>query len=533
MKPATYTGANALGLSRYASPQHSVASEASLPAIASHDSIVATTEQIATACHTNDNGKAPCNTAAKLTIAKEYALKPEVDSHVARLSSTVSTTVANTRKLLTLVRASLQKDSVTDTKAIDGLWAELEQLVEAASDVKAAMPVSLGKQGNHMSLYHSSMPDETIRDPQEVDIQPKKIHIQHDFLLEQQEAVQDDKAQTTVKLQELRELKERVSRLTLERANFRTDLDLYKQLLEKEQVTKAGEIEKISTLETEVGALRASKTQLLEEANALGNTLHDLREKIRLGQQHSNDTLELKVKADQLAKEVESNRTLRETIASYKATEETLKMQIGSLRQKNLAAQEKYSQQAVEHGLAFSNLREQAKKLDALSIDMDRLQEENHGLKQDVARLSKLETQNKDLSQAKSALATQIIKLSAEADAAKKEGIRVKMDCGGLKRNLVELEKTIEDLESKNSDLIAEKDKYETIKEEMQSYKSEQKKLNSVIQDVPSSAIAPAGDEYCLGDRDRPGLQDVLIELEKKNTNLKTSLADWVELAKV
>lgn len=535
MTPAMYAGANALGLSRYANPQHKVALESMVPAASSHDSVIATKEQIAAACGANPSGKASPDATTQLAIAQEHALKAEVEKHAAKLSRTVSAVVVNTRKLLALLHESLQKEGVADTKPIDGLWAELEQLVAAAGDAKAAMPVFLEKQRNNMGLYHSSMLNETIRDTQEeVDIQQKKIRIQHNLILEQQEAFQEYKAQTASKLKKLEELQERVSRLTLERGNFRTDIDSYKHLLEKEQELKAGEIEKVGALEKELGALRASKTQLLEEANALRETLRNLQEQMQLSGEQSSDKFaaELKAKADQLAEEAESNRALKNSIEAYKTTEATLKIQADNLKQQNTAIKEKYSQQAAEHAQAFSNLSEQTKKVDALISERGRLRDENDALKQTVTKLSELETQNADLSQAKSALATQIIKLSAEADAAKKEGARAKIDSEGLKRKLAELEKAIVDLESENKDLLAEHDDDVKMKQEMQLLKSDPIPPNPVIPDLRISSTEATGDGSRVSDKDKSELQEMLVALEKKNTGLETALDEWTELAK-
>lgn len=218
-----YAGANALGLSRYASlQQHKVALETIPPAVSSQDSVIATKEQIAAARNNNENGNVLHNANVQLAVTQGHALKADVEKHAAKLSRTVSAVVANTRKLLALLRESLQKNGVTDTETIDSLWAELEQLIAAAGDAKAAIPAFMEKQRNNMGLYHASMLNETIRDTQEeVNIQQKKVRIQHSLILEHQEAFQDYKAQTATKLEELEELQERVSRLTLERGTCR------------------------------------------------------------------------------------------------------------------------------------------------------------------------------------------------------------------------------------------------------------------------------------------------------------------------
>jgi len=272
---------------------------------------------------------------------------------------------------------------------------------------------------------------------------------------------------------------------------------------------------------------------------------------MQLSGEQSSDKFaaELKAKADQLAEEAESNRALKNSIEAYKTTEATLKIQADNLKQQNTAIKEKYSQQAAEHAQAFSvgtrlqrklcltdqrqNLSEQTKKVDALISERGRLRDENDALKQTVTKLSELETQNADLSQAKSALATQIIKLSAEADAAKKEGARAKIDSEGLKRKLAELEKAIVDLESENKDLLAEHDDDVKMKQEMQLLKSAPIPPNPVIPDLRISSTEATGDGSRVSDKDKSELQEMLVALEKKNTGLETALDEWTELAKV
>lgn len=81
------------------------------------------------------------------------------------------------------------------------------------------------RQRDHMSLYHSSMMNETIRETQqELNLQHKKVNTQHNLIPEQQDAFQNYKAQMATKLKELERLQERVSRLTLEKGNFRTEV---------------------------------------------------------------------------------------------------------------------------------------------------------------------------------------------------------------------------------------------------------------------------------------------------------------------
>lgn len=163
--------------------------------------------------------------AADLAVEQGAALRKEVEHHTAKFSRAVLSAVENTRQLLSLIR-----EATPGAKEVDDLWQELEQLFEAANEAKAALPEFMEKQRDNMSLYHSSMMNETIRETQqELNLQHKKVNTQHNLILEQQDAFQNYKAQTATKLKELESLQERVSRLTLEKGNFRTEVgDMYK-----------------------------------------------------------------------------------------------------------------------------------------------------------------------------------------------------------------------------------------------------------------------------------------------------------------
>jgi exonuclease VII large subunit len=158
--------------------------------------------------------------AAELAVEQGAALKKEVEQHTAKFSRAVSSAVENTRQLLNLLH-----EATPGAEEVDNLWQELEQLFNAANEAKAALPEFMEKQRDNMSLYHSSMMNETIRETQqELNLQHKKVKTQHNLILEQQDAFLNYKANTSAQLKELESLQERVSRLTLEKGNFRTEV---------------------------------------------------------------------------------------------------------------------------------------------------------------------------------------------------------------------------------------------------------------------------------------------------------------------
>ncbi|KAI8943052.1 hypothetical protein NX059_001088 [Plenodomus lindquistii] len=537
MGPATYAGPGALGMSRYASPQaRKVTVATTMPsAVSSHPSTIATKEQIAAASDSDANAVALRNADAQLAVAQGLSLKTEVDKHVAKLTRTVSTVVTNTRQLLALIQASLEKEGVTGTEKVDKLWAELEQLVAVVGDAKAAIPEFLEKQRNNMSLYHSSVMNETIADVQEeLNIQHKKVNIQHNLILEHQEAFQDYKEQNAAKLKDLEDLQERVSRLTLEKGNFRDEIDKYKQLLSQEQLTKAEELKKTEAVQEELRTIAASKTLLTTELDALRKTLAEHQVKMQQTEEHvaTKYKAELQSQADRIAKEARENADLKSIVDARQKESSATQMQVEKLRQEHGALKQKYDQQTAEYARAFSKLNDQTKKIETLTTDLNRLQEDNAAMKQHVAKLPELEKQNVDLSQAKSNLAAQINVVSEELKVAKADVARAKADCEGYMKKLAALQKTNDNLETENNDLLSDKVNNKKTVQALQVAKLENQKLNALVEELRGRDTTSAIAGTAGSDGEKAELLEKISGLEAKSASLETALDEWTNLAK-
>ena len=244
---------------------------------------IATQQQIA-ALDVAKDVKPP---AAELAVEQAVKLKQAVEDHTASFSQAVTSAVENTRELLRLLRESSPRSELTDS-----LWQELEKLFKAASTAKSALPEFMENQRNNMSLYHSSMMAETIQETQaELNLQHKKVNTQHDLLLEQQEAFQSYKARTNSSLKELENLQERVSRLTLEKGNFKTEVDKYKAMLEQEIASKVEDRKTTDALQKELETLVSSKKQLEVENETLRKTTTDTIGQLKNTEQKLNKDL--------------------------------------------------------------------------------------------------------------------------------------------------------------------------------------------------------------------------------------------------
>jgi hypothetical protein len=176
-----YRGPVALGASRYAIPKLFGSSPAA--SASAKNNLLATKEQIAATAKANASSAtdmAPYNADAELAKAQHAALKKEVDQHAASFHKSVSTAMVSTRQILHLIRDAVKKESGEAALGpVEQMWEELEALFAAANDAEAALPKFMEKQKENMSLYHSSMMNETIKDTQEeLNLQHKKVNIQ-------------------------------------------------------------------------------------------------------------------------------------------------------------------------------------------------------------------------------------------------------------------------------------------------------------------------------------------------------------------
>jgi hypothetical protein len=361
MAQQAYGGPASLAFSKHASPNMRQALLATVPpavssTVAPQTSTIATREQIA-ASHNETASDAPIqNSDAQLAVAQGNALKDEVDKHAAKFSRTVSSAVTNTRRLLELIREAVQKEDPTGLKKVDDLWAELEQLFAAANGAKDALPSFLEKQRNNMALYHGSVINGTYRESQEeLNLQNKKINLQHGLILEHQQAFQDYKTKTASKLKELEELQERVSRLTLEKGHFRGEIDKYAQLLHEEQATKAEDLKRAEGLQKELETLTAMKVKLHSKVESLNKTVSELEDKIQISEQQITERFitELQEKSNLLSKEYTKTANLNTLISTLKTQESNAKQDLMKAKVETKAANEKYSRMSTEHSQTF------------------------------------------------------------------------------------------------------------------------------------------------------------------------------------
>jgi hypothetical protein len=263
---------------------------------------IATKQQIdATKSEVGDAGMSPAALDAQLATAQNVALKEQVDKHSARLSSSISSAIANTRKLLTLLRESVDKDTPSgksELAAVDGLWEELEHLFNAAKQAQSALPEFLGKQEDNMRLYHNASVNEAMQELQgELNLQHKKVNIQyvfgpafhvranhtcrHDLILDHQHVFQDYKSRTDAKLKTLAELDERVSRLTLDKGLLKTELDNYRKQLKEAMTAQSDNAKTTTELQKELQTAITSKQELASENESLRSAVGKLQKNLK------------------------------------------------------------------------------------------------------------------------------------------------------------------------------------------------------------------------------------------------------------
>jgi chromosome segregation ATPase len=362
--PDNYRGAVSLAGSKYASPQRRAQFEAfplaiSLPAAA--NGTIATKEQIAAASNgSTSTDLASYNSDAQLAMAQNEALKEQVDEHSASFVKSVSSAVNNTRHLLTLIRESIKKDSPTaasDLATVDNIWKELEQLFEAAKEAKNALPTFLEKQKNNMSLYHNSVLNETMRESQaELDLQHKKVNLQHSLILEHQQAFQEYKATTDPKLGQRTALEEQVSRMTLDKGLVKQQFAELQQELERFRISKVEDNKKSEDLQKEVNSLLATKNSLSTEASTMRKALSELQDKVKIEQQQATDRHEKEVrqKTEQIVREEQKVASLQKLITELKGGNLDTQKVLNQQTKAKKALQEKFDNLSREHAEAFN-----------------------------------------------------------------------------------------------------------------------------------------------------------------------------------
>jgi predicted nuclease with TOPRIM domain len=559
MAPQVYGGPTALTHSKYASSSIRKAQLATVPAAVSSVNTVpvntiATKEQIAASRGAPASEAETQNLDVQLAVAQGNALKEAVDKHSAKISNTVSSSIVNTRKILQVIRAAVHKEDPTALQSVDHLWVELEQIYEAAQGANSALPDFLEKQRNNMALYHGSVMNETYRDSQaELNLQNKKINLQHGLILEHQQAFQDYKAQTASKLRQIEELKERVSRLVLEKGNYRDEIDKYAQLLEQEQATKAEELKKASALQDELTTLATSKNQLLAEIEDRAKTIRELQEKMQATEHKANERFnaELGEKTDLLTKETAKVAGLNTLVATLKGHESTDKKELAKLNAEVKLLNEKYTRMATEHAEAFSvsllsvlqetvgpnvysqKAKEQTKMIETLTAETERLRKENTDLKQRLVKLSDLEETSSSLIKEKSDLLEQIGKLSKELTATKDNIVKISKESTALKDNIGKVQKDYNDLKAKNSELLSEQASLQAESEDaIQAIQTasdlsrENTKLKALVERLQAGQVVSTGDET-------GAVHEKIQALEEQKNNLEAALKEWTSLAKV
>lgn len=563
MASQQYGGPTALGFSKYASSstrnrQPSFPSAVSSTPTASAKNTIATKEQIA-ASHEESVPEISHNSGAELAIAQANALKDEVEIHAAKFSSTVSSAVSSTRDLLQLIREALKEDDTTALKTVDDLWAELELLFEAAKGTKDALPDFLEKQRNNMSLYHGAMMNETYQETQqELNMQHKKVNVQHGVILEQQQAFQDYKAKTATKLTEVEDMRERVSRLVLEKGNLKDEIDKYVKLLEQEQSTKADDLEKADGLQKELETLVATKTQLLAEVEGLQKTITEMQEKSQAKEQKTTEqhAAELKAKTDLLAKETAKATGLTTLINNLKGQENNGKMALEKLRAGSKMINEKYNRMATEHSQAFSvsllipdsirhteltsyqKSKENTQKIENLTAEVERLCKEDASLKERLAELPALEQANSTLFKDKAKLLEQLGKLNMELDQAKESSVNVGKELATLTADLQAARSQNQTLTAQNGDLLSKQQKFaEQAKNASQAvtiFKNENLTLKSAVDKLKANQSAPAvGGAQLPSSAGEAVLKQQVQDLTEQKETLQKALDEWTALAKV
>lgn len=159
------------------------------------------------------------------------------------------------------------------------------------------------------------------------------------------------KEQTDAKLRGLEALNERVSRLTLEKGNLRTEVDKYAKILEEERSVKEETLSKVSALKKEIETFKDSNKQLLAEIDTLQKRQDDRPDEAKRAKQEAEQRFaaELKSLNDELAEQTKKTTALQAIVEKLGESERTAELEAENAKKENKALGEKFDVQAAEH----------------------------------------------------------------------------------------------------------------------------------------------------------------------------------------
>lgn len=178
----------------------------------------------------------------------------------------------------------------------------------------------------------------------------------HSLILEHQQSFQDYKTQTDLKLKELNELQERVSRLTLDKGLLRTELDKYMNLFHEAKASNATVAETIRDLRKELHNLKEMKKELGDENETLKSTVSGLQEKLTAAEHRITDEYEKDIHRlnEVLGKEAQKQAGLQSLIKNLQSGGSTVKKESEKLKAEFKGLQEKFKNQGEEFSRTFS-----------------------------------------------------------------------------------------------------------------------------------------------------------------------------------
>lgn len=157
-------------------------------------------------------------------------------------------------------------------------------------------------------------------------------------------------------MKDLEDLNDRVSRLTLEKGNLRTEVESCNQLLGKERAIKDEALSKVNALQKEIETLVSSNKRLQTELDMLRKNQDDRPNQMKLIQQEVEQRFaaQLKAATDKLEDETKKTAALQATTTTLGEFERIAKLEAENVKNENKALSAKYDKQVAEHARAFT-----------------------------------------------------------------------------------------------------------------------------------------------------------------------------------
>jgi chromosome segregation ATPase len=173
--------------------------------------------------------------------------------------------------------------------------------------------------------------------------------------LEHQQSFENYKENVDTKLNALKDLNEKVSRLTLDKGLLKTELDKFRQQLDEMTTGNVASLKTAAELKKDVLGLQSSNQDLTTENDTLRNAINELQEKLKAKEHRITDyyVTEIRRMTGALGNESKKIEGLEGLIKALQSGDDAVQKESKQIKASYKTLEEKYKNQAAEFSKAF------------------------------------------------------------------------------------------------------------------------------------------------------------------------------------